>query len=91
MSNDRLHWGGEVSGTAPQVAGIDPRRKYAVIFSVGRNSGRQIPEFVVNMNNMEISRADKDGQPRPEWNFGTIDEVIARGRTLKPRNNPNWE
>ena len=93
MSNDRLHWGGEVSGTAPQVAGIDPRRKYAVIFSVGRNSGRQIPEFVVNMVNMEISRADKDGQPRPDWNFGTIDEVIARGRTLKPRSNPrgSWE
>jgi len=88
-SHDRIHYGRPVSGSAPTVAGIDPRKKFAVIFSLGR-TGRQHPEFVVNMETMEISRADENGRPRDMWNFGTIDEVIARGRTLRPRENPNY-
>jgi len=68
------------------VAGIDPRRKYALIHSgsyTTRDGGTRFrPEFVVNLETMEISRADDNGQPRPGWNFGTVDAVIARGRTL---------
>ena len=78
---------------APKVQGIAARKKYAVIHSgtaTNRASGQKqiIPEFVVNMETMEISRSDPNGQPRDMWNFGTIDEVIARGVTLKPRQNP---
>ena len=69
------------------VAGIDPRRKYALIHSgsyTTRDGGSRFrPEFVVNLETMEISRADDNGQPRPGWNFGTVDSVIARGRTLR--------
>jgi hypothetical protein len=69
------------------VAGIDPRRKYALIHSgsyTTRDGGSRFrPEFVVNLETMEISRSDDHGQPRPGWNFGTVDAVIARGRTLR--------
>lgn len=88
MSNDRPHWGNPVSGKAPKVQGIDVRRKYILIHSGHDKMGRPVPEFVVNMENMEISRADENGQPRDWWNYGTVDEVIARGQTRHPRNNP---
>ena len=78
---------------APRVQGIEARKKYAVIHSGTypdrlTQQKRIVPEFVVNMETMEISRSDENGQPRDRWNFGTIDEVIARGQTLKPRQNP---
>jgi ADP-ribose pyrophosphatase YjhB (NUDIX family) len=89
MSVERPHRGGEgATGVAPTVKGIHPRIKYAVIHSGIRASGKVRPEFVVDMATMEISRADYDGLPREGWNYGTIDEVIERGRTLKPRENP---
>jgi hypothetical protein len=89
MSVERPHRGGEgATGKARTVQGIHPRSKYAVIHSGLRADGTVRPEFAVNMATMEISRADYDGQPREGWNYGTLDEVIARGRTLKPRENP---
>lgn len=91
MSVERPHRGGEgATGKARTVQGIHPRSKYAVIHSGLRADGTVRPEFSVNMATMEISRADYDGQPREGWNYGTLDEVIARGRTLKPRENPSY-
>ena len=81
---------------------VTPRHTYAVLHSKPWKS--RVPgtsdtemhypaEFVVNLNTLELSRSDGNGHPRPEYNFGHIDEVIARGQTLKPRNNPygSWE
>jgi hypothetical protein len=81
---------------------VTPRHTYAVLHSkpwksrVAGTSDTEMhypAEFVVNLNTLELSRSDGNGHPRPEYNFGHIDEVIARGRTLKPRNNPfgSWE
>jgi hypothetical protein len=81
---------------------VTPRHTYAVLHSkpwkerLRGTSDTEMhypPEFVVNLNTLELSRSDGNGHPRPEYNFGHIDEVIARGRTLKPRNNPlgSWE
>lgn len=95
MSHDQPHWGGKISGRAPTVKGIEPRRKYAVIHS-GMRTDRHgktkvVPEFVVNLETLELSRADENGQPRDFWNFGHIDEVISRGVTLKPRSGSTFE
>ena len=81
---------------------VTPRHTYAVLHSkpwkerVAGTSETKMhypAEFVVNLNTLELSRSDGNGHPRPEYNFGHIDEVIARGQTLKPRNNPfgSWE
>ena len=89
MSVERPHRDGVGSrGKARTVQGIQPRTIYAVIHTGLRADGTVRPSFVVNMATMEISRADAEGRPREAWNYGTIDEVIARGKTLKPRNNP---
>ena len=81
---------------------VTPRHTYAVLHSkpwkerLRGTSDTEMhypPEFVVNLNTLELSRSDGNGHPRPEYNFGHIDEVIARGQTLKPRSNPrgSWE
>jgi hypothetical protein len=95
------HWGRMRERVEPStvhgIREVTPRHKYAVIHSKPiriRRDANSAPElhypaeFVVNLENLELSRADGNGQPRPEWNFGHVDEVISRGRTLKDRQNP---
>lgn len=82
-------WGGVrgTRGRPRRVEGIEERRKYAVIHSGTngkRNSTRVDPEFAVDLETLHIARADDDGRPRPGWDYGHIDDVIARGRALPP-------
>lgn len=85
-------WGRMEGRTEPKtIKGIEVRHKYAVLWSRKfMHAGKEhtVPEFTVDLKTLELARADGNGHPRPEWKFGHIDEVIARGQTLHPRSNP---
>ena len=84
--NEHLRHSARQTGGATSIRGIDEKRDY-IRFVSGptRRMPNGAPEFVLWKKNGDVYRSDYNGRPRKNWNFGFYEEIIARGRTLRPR------